>query len=175
MSEECFEVPPLSRLEIRKITDNLRQVLGLRAPYFRIVEFLEHVLPSVDSDFQFDVKPAQIMGSNHGLTSPDEKLIVIREDVYNGACGGRGRDRLTMAHELGHYVLHSNVSFARKSGKSNVPAFSSSEWQASCFGAELLVPYQHLLCCQSPKDAESIFGVSAEAANYQWRIINKRR
>jgi hypothetical protein len=46
---------------------------------------------------------------------------------------------------------------------------SSSEWQANCFGGELLMSVDHIHLCRDSWDAMLLFGVSLEAADYQWR------
>jgi Zn-dependent peptidase ImmA (M78 family) len=44
---------------------------------------------------------------------PQDSLIILREDVYEGAHAGNGRDRMTVAHEIGHLLMHKNIAFAR--------------------------------------------------------------
>ena len=60
--------------------------------YFDIVHFLEVTLPRVDEGFSLVVKTKSEMGECHGLTFPDKNEIQIREDVYDRACEGSGRD-----------------------------------------------------------------------------------
>ena len=63
----------------------------------------------------------------------------IREKVYNGAVKGNARDRFTLCHEFGHWLLHQpeSVSFAR----GDIPKYCDPEWQANVFAAELMIPY----------------------------------
>lgn len=70
---------------------------------------------------------------------PQDSLIILREDVYEGAHEGNGRDRMTVAHEIGHLLMHKNIAFARAE-RVEIRAFESSEWQAKCFSGELLSP-----------------------------------
>lgn len=51
-----------------------------------------------------------------------------------------GRDRFTIAHEVGHYFMHDERSIVF--GKSNgpMPLYRDSEWQADVFAGELLAP-----------------------------------
>lgn len=143
----------------------------------------------IDQAFVYDILEREIMGNNHGITFPDKKLMFIREDVYEGAANGVGRDRLTIAHEFGHLLMHTRPVMARKSfregaylkaafsclgiankpAKAETPAFRSSEWQANCFGGELLMSADHIHHCKDSWDAMQLFGVSLEAADYQWR------
>lgn len=46
------------------------------------------------------------MGTKHGETPKRKQNCSIREDVYERACNGYGRDRLTMTHELDYLLLH---------------------------------------------------------------------
>ena len=66
----------------------------------------------------------------------------IRENVYERALEGSGRDRLTMAHELWHLLFHekSNISYSRMDA-SEVPTYRNPEWQADAFAGELLMPH----------------------------------
>src|ERR1700687_5858547 len=136
-------VPPRSRLAIRGIAGEVRRQLGWSQPRFPIVEVLEHLLPTILDGYELQVCDADELGVNHGLTYPDENLIKLRQDVYERACDGAGRDRMTLAHELGHLVLHRNLGMARVPPQAVVPAYMDSEWQANCFGGELLISAEH--------------------------------
>jgi Zn-dependent peptidase ImmA (M78 family) len=109
------------------------------------------------------------MGEDHGLTIPSAHTIRLREDVYDRACDGHGRDRMTVAHEIGHFLLHDQPAFSRRSGKRKgpLPAFRSAEWQASCFGAELLIFPEGLTAQMTAGDIATMRGVSKIAAQYQ--------
>jgi len=146
---------------------------GRDDPYFPIVEFLDVVLPAANDEFVLDVLPMETMGDVHGMTYPDRNLIQIREDVYLGAKRGIGRDRMTMAHELGHYVLHAGLGLARAIPAEKVAAYRSSEWQANAFAGELLISANHISVCRNASEAKLKFGVSAQAAEYQWRIFER--
>ncbi|EJL6759089.1 ImmA/IrrE family metallo-endopeptidase [Vibrio cholerae] len=177
MSGYSIKVPPESRESIREAASLTRLVLekkyGIDSLYLPIIEMLEFTLPQLDHEFSFEVWPESRMEGNHGLTLPSEKTIILREDVYDRALEGHGRDRMTAAHELGHYVLHSNlnIQFARADG--NLKPYENSEWQANCFGGELLVPYmkRHLLVGKSTAEIAEACGISLEAAEYQRKFL----
>lgn len=138
---ECV-AEPLSRKDIRRMANLIRLIEGSSNElYFDIVHFLEVTLPRVDEGFSLVVKTKSEMGECHGLTFPDKNEIQIREDVYDRACEGSGRDRLTMAHELFHLLQHTreNISFARMEGE--VKTYMNPKWQADAFGGELLIPH----------------------------------
>jgi Zn-dependent peptidase ImmA (M78 family) len=192
LSEQCFEVPPMSRISIRRLARQVRESLGVDDPNFPIIEYME-IYHQIDKTFVYDIIEMEIMGDNHGITFPDKKLMLIREDVYEGAVDGAGQDRLTIAHEFGHLLMHTRRGMARESfrnraylraastwlgmahkeAKPGTPVFCNSEWQANCFGGELLVSVNHIHMCKDSWDAMQLFGVSLEAADYQWRKFAK--
>jgi len=177
MSNESFVVPPLSRRDIRQYADRIRQRLLISEPYFPIVEVIELVLPNVIAGFVFDVCDEAEMSERfgrgcHGMTFPDEKVMHIREDIYQRARRGEGRDRLTMAHELAHLLLHPGQRFARRASQATKP-YAQSEWQANCFAGELLMSYRHMARCKSPYEMAELFGVSTIAAETQWKSFKQ--
>ena len=135
--------------------------------YFDIVYFLEITLPKLDENFTFQVLTEENMGDCHGLTYPDKNLIQIRQDVYERAVEGNGRDRLTLAHELFHLLQHEsiNISFAR-TGNNKVETYRDPEWQSDAFGGELLVPH-NMIQGMSINEVATKCGVSMAAARFQ--------
>ncbi len=76
------------------------------------------------------------------------------------------RDCFTVAHELGHYFLHSDL------GKTPIIAYRKGstriEWEANWFAASLLMPADPFrIACQKTQSLATIanaFGVSEDAA-----------
>ena len=171
MPLQGIRVPPLSRKDIQIMTERVRSSIKWDDPWFPVVQFLEFGLPKIFPGFLFDVLSKSEMGDNHGATIPERNLIQIREDVFEGAFSGKGRDRMTIAHEIGHYFLHRDLPILTKKmpqGGSHKP-FLDSEWQASCFAGELLIPVtlrgQRLVA----QDISEKCGVSLDAANVTLR------
>lgn len=99
----CYKADPVSREDIRRYVRDLKRSVGLEnVLYFPILQFVENVLPLIIPDFQFEVVPEIEMGGKHGETYPSKNLMRIREDIYLRAAAGEGRDRFTIAHEVGH-------------------------------------------------------------------------
>ena len=162
---------PLGRKDIRKLAELIRIVEGSHDKlFFDIVHFLDVTLPKIDPEFTFLIKTKNEMGECHGLTYPDRNEINIREDVYERACAGVGRDRLTLAHELFHLLRHEkrNISFARI-GNGKIEAFRDPEWQADAFGGELLIPH-YLIKGMTAKQIVESCQVSESAAICQLRV-----
>lgn len=141
MSNIRSEVPPLSKADIVGISGKLRSQFGLQEGYFPLLHFLELIIPKIEEEYIFEVCNEREMGSNYGLTIPDQKILKLREDVYEGLTQDNGRDRFTAAHELGHYILHRDIpaKFHRHTNE-KIPAFRCSEWQANTFASQLLLP-----------------------------------
>lgn len=132
----------MSRKAIRELVAIVRDAFDLTEErYFPVTKFLELVLPNIEEGFEYEVKTMEEMGSRYAVTYPEEKRIDIREDVYDRAVDGNPRDRFTIAHEIGHYLMHSpsTVSFARDNGE-RTPPYLDPEWQANTFAGELLAP-----------------------------------
>ena len=171
--DEGIEVEPISRSDLRRLTCLLRKQLGIEdAEPFPVMTFLELVLPKVFDDFTLVIKTRAEMGNKHGETFPRRHCITLREDVYLGACAGKGRDLYTVAHEIGHLFLHAgHYSFARR-GIGSFPIFKNSEWQADAFAGELLMPYSQIRNMIT-EQVQATYGVSPSAAKAQLRAIRR--
>lgn len=168
-----FIAQPTSRNTIRKITNLIRKEFELEdEPCFPVVPFLEIGLPSMDPNFSYEVVPIGEMPSDYALTLPEENKIIIREDVYERAVEGVPRDRFTLAHEIGHYIMHrpSFISLARNHKKIKVPAYKDPEWQANTFAGELLAPPDIIKGMQINEVIEQC-GVSFKVAEIQLNQI----
>jgi len=78
--------------------------------------------------------------------------VRVRADVWEGAQAGNARSRFTVAHEIGHVVLHRSdliqhrgcafrdTLTATQKLPPEVPIFRSPEWQASAWAGAFLMP-----------------------------------
>lgn len=164
-----FVVSPRKKRDIYEKAAMVRSafspIMGGRpwVPIDRIVELLPEFLPG----FSCEVCEMHEMGSDHGQTDPDSLLIRIRVDVYEGMCRGQGRDRFTVAHELGHLFLHQGqrpVTFARVGNAATAPIYQNSEWQADTFASALLIDEKQLANFSDVSAVQAAFGVSQAAA-----------
>lgn len=179
--KQGHRVPPMSTKDIRELATKFRKVFDAcsssRAERLDIVGICELVLPKLIPGFEFEVCSDLSMGGDHGRTYPDKAVVQVSESVYMGALNGNGRDRFTLAHELGHLFLHQGVtSYARAASSSiNTPhkPYEDSEWQADQFSAELLMPYELCRGCVTPDEIMFRFGVSYEAAKVRYSRLKK--
>lgn len=166
-----YIVEAKSRRELREIARAFRKCLGLEKElYFPIVEVLD-VLAEVFEGFSYEiVEDSELPKSTHADTDVLSGHIRIKESVYEGACNGEGRDRMTIAHEIGHYftLCFCGFKFQRNfDDRKDIPNYCDPEWQAKCFAGELLVPAD-LVGEMSPYAIAEECGVSLPAAKYQF-------
>jgi len=175
MSGYCFQVPPLSIDKITATADLFRRSLGITEDRFPLVEVVEHGIPTLWEEFTLHVREASEMGSAHGLTFPEKAEIWLRDDVYQGVLEHQGRDRFTLAHELGHLLLHNGISMARSMKKpSELKPYENSEWQANTFAGALLIPVSTAQRLQSEWEISEACGVSFDAARVRLDSLRRR-
>lgn len=172
MSNLPYEARPMGRVALRKIACGTRDILGFSGePMVEMEKLLDFALPRVIEDFIYSVETRRTMGENHGLAHPDEGVIMIREDVFEGAVKGRARDRFTISHELGHLVLHQKANLVLRRGYGAPQKPKHPEWQANTFAAEFLVDARQARGCRSPGDIVRRFGVSQKTAEIQYGFL----
>lgn len=167
-----YRVAPLKISDIRNTADEIRGFLQIKSSRLDIVSVYDFALP--EAGIVVDICTTDQLGEKHGETFPDAGVIRIRDDVYEGAWNNQGRDRFTLAHELGHLVLHSGVALARGPGSGNHKLYEDSEWQADTFAAELLMPVKFIWANDSEYDLVERFGVSYDAARVRLAKLTEK-
>lgn len=101
---------------------------------------IKAIIESHEIEIDYIVLPDEISGLIH-VDEKENARIVVNEDHHPN------RQRFTMAHELGHYILHKNkgIHIDKKSFSRNRNAISQTgldpiEIEANRFAAELLMP-----------------------------------
>lgn len=158
-----YKVKPRLTKDIRKFSQLVRQEFDLPDAWFPIVELTEALC--ANDAIELIILTQEEMPHDYGLTFPRRNLIQIREDVYDDAVRKGGFGRFTMAHELGHLLLHRNEPvFARNQSITDHKTIEDSEWQANKFAQELLVDVRHLDPYSTPELIAKKFGITGEAA-----------
>lgn len=174
MNDSDYIVPARSWAEIREVSDSLRsRFLPNGTALFPIMELLERVLDHRLDWLRFEVGFKEEMGTAEGLTCPKGSFIRLREDVYDRAWLGKGRDRFTAAHELGHWILHTNIPLARSTRGDGTPQYCLAEPQANQFAAELLMPLSFIKLTDTEDDLMKRHGVSRIAAKNRLKYARK--
>ncbi len=157
----------LSRKQIRGLATAIKAEFGLRERLrIPIVELLDVMAEKVKGFSYQVVEDFELPANVHAVTDIKTGLIKIKNSVYEGAANGRGRDRMTIAHEMAHFILCClySVKLARYDGTPK--HFCDPEWQAKCFAGEFLVDAE-LTRNMTPVDIANKCGVSLDAAECQ--------
>jgi Zn-dependent peptidase ImmA (M78 family) len=111
-----------------------------------MLSLLEIALPKLPKLGQFAliVRSDLEMGDAEAYTEFNPPHIVVRNSVYQLARKNDGRCRMTLAHELGHLVMHPGAAKLRSeyapSKTARIRPFESAEWQANKFASMFLMP-----------------------------------
>ena len=170
-----YMVEAKSRADLRKLARIFREHLHLDdVLYFPIVELLD-VMTELFDDFNYEiVDDSELPKKVHADTDIRTGHIRIKQTVYDGACNGEGRDRMTIAHEIGHYFTLCFCGFRleRNFSGGKIITFRDPEWQAKCFAGELMVPAHRVKGMNASEIAEQC-GVSFDAACMQHKHLQK--
>lgn len=168
-----YMVEPKSRDDLRALARQFRKLLHLEEElYFPIVELLD-AMTEIFDDFNYEIVEDNVFSENvHADTDVKTGLIRIKESVYEGAYNGEGRDRMTIAHEIGHYftICVCGFKLSRNFSEKRIPAFQDPEWQAKCFAGELMVA-AHLVKGMNEYEIAKRCGVSCDAAHVQYKHL----
>ncbi len=119
----------------------------------------------------------QYQGYDDWLKSEDGSIIVRGKedfDIYVSSFTGPLKDRFTIAHEIGHYFIHSQMGkipgrAKRFSGKIGTRV----EWEANWFAAGFLMPTSEIKKCASLGITELAgkFNVSTQVASIRKKLF----
>lgn len=164
----AFEAKPESRENLRYLAELVRKELGiaLDKKYVDVTWILEK-LDVLDSEYSYEiVDDDQLEAGVQAQTDIIKNTIYIKESVYEGAIKNNGRDRMTIAHEILHLILHQPVALTLYRRTDDLPVYKNPEWQAECFAGELLMPYDQIKDMTEEEIVEQC-KVSERAAHYQ--------
>lgn len=142
-----YKVSPRSAKDIEALTLAWRDALGIQNVWAPdMVRLLENELPKLPkyfSTYSLAVRPTAEMGDAEAYTEFDPPHIVVSNVVYQEARKQQGRARMTLAHELGHLVMHPGAAKFRAefaAAPTKLPFYESAEWQANKFASLFLMP-----------------------------------
>lgn len=172
-----FYAQSVSREDLRQIAYLVRKKFGYLDDWWIPVDRLLDQMCEAFPKLSYEIVPDDEWDdpTSHADTDVTEHIIRIRESIYNRACEGRGRDRMTIAHEMAHYILICVTGVRLYSrGNRKVESYNDPEWQAKCLAAELLIPYYKLKSLKEKPSVDFIIEVcevSFDAAEYQLQYI----
>jgi Zn-dependent peptidase ImmA (M78 family) len=159
-------------------------------PKDSVYEIAESVRKQLGYDVGGDIKQAvSRIGGRVAIasTSSDENSGSIdihgvdNFDIFLASDTGRTRDRFTIAHELGHYVLHFLWRRRTEPALQNLSAerydSTRAEWEANWFAAAFLMPKKEFIaafnsCNENLSAVADQFGVSTKAAEIRAQALN---
>lgn len=165
---------PMSRLIIRNFANMIKEEFDYeREEYFDILTFVEIVLVRLYPDFEMHIVPDKEMPREEAYVNINTHALFIKESVYEGAMAGNKVDRYTIAHEVGHMLMHdkSEIKFARNK---YINTCMDPEWQANTFAAELLCPIGEKLLNGTVEELSNYYGVSKKVVEIQKSYMNKK-
>lgn len=164
----------MSYAKIEAAADKLRPLLPIaNTPGKRFAldawRILEQTLPRAGFDYR--VAEVKELRDCAAFTVPDEHLVVMRSDVYEGLFEGSPFSASTVVHELAHIALGHAVTLERGTPVGEHEFYEDSEWQAKAMTAALMMPVAACRFARTPDKLADLCGVSTEAATYRMQRL----
>jgi len=180
-------VPPLGKEKISRHVKGIRSAMKAESSVpFDIIRFLDCYLSKLSNGYEYEVlddaefvahliaKGWKLDGLNcvQAYTDPFNREIVLRQCVYTAACADLhsqdcAKARFTIAHEVGHALLHDDLYDA---GEYNVdqPLYYNSEWQADVAARYMLLAPDSVELFDTSKDMATALLVTQQCADQHW-------
>jgi IrrE N-terminal-like domain len=180
-----YQVKGRSNLEIRQLAKKTREFFGVdnerRVNVLACLKSKEILTVRGKKRLNFQVRPDAEMGTADAVTScgKDVITIAVKQSVRDAAFMGDGRTRNTLAHELGHAVMHDGIEMPRRTRGNVTPkwikSFESAEHQAKVFAPTFLINDVIAKSLSSIEEISIEFGVSYESAKIYYEEMTGRR
>ncbi|ANN74684.1 hypothetical protein BAU08_09650 [Bordetella bronchialis] len=145
---------------------------GRGPDFLNTTHLLENVLQRAGYSFHPDDSGS--LQQTVAFAVPEQKLIVIREDIYDALLDDDPFARYTVVHEFSHIFLQHAVTLHRNAILGDHHWWEDSEWQANNLAAEILMPVEVVRRLGGkPLLIQAACGVSSKAAGY--RVDNLKR
>ncbi len=171
-----FRVAPTSYAKLETAAVSLRAVL----PLVKGAKYKLDGWRTLEKTLQAAGYTYQVLGNEElrecaAFTVPSHKLIVLREDIYEGLFNGSSFSLSTVIHETAHIALDHAATFHRGAQLGNHKFCEDSEWQAKALTAATQMPIE---ACRevgwSPTGLAQLCGTSFQAANYRISKLTER-
>lgn len=157
---------------IHELGLQIRKEYGYKDPYLNILELLDkmvvdkklqyHILSNEDWEEQYSDLEAFSQTHTKDIFFP-EKLVEAVEDHDITRC------RFTLAHEIGHVLLHNEENQDVVFNVEEHLLVNSSEWQANYFAGSLLAPDEFVLQCKTHQELIDLCRVSWQASEVRFK------
>jgi Zn-dependent peptidase ImmA (M78 family) len=180
-----YRVQPRSDQQVRQLAKKLRVYYGVdRCTHLDVLGCLKRdriwTVRGVQA-LNFQVRREGEMGSDDGSTTFGKSVVTIsvKQSVHDAAIMGDGRSRNTLAHELGHGVMHYGPEMFRRMNGNVTPKYlkpyESAEHQAKVFAPAFLVNDVVAATLNSPEELSIEFGISLESAQICHEALIEQR
>lgn len=157
--------------DLEAVARNFLKKIGLeyqvRPDMMTVIAKLKHVVPS----FNYERVPDVEMPNAEAQWLSEDFVLKMRESVFVEMQRGQARARMTIAHELSHYLLRHKGLLNRSTQKTMseiaVPLVRRQESEARRLGPVILAPEYLVPEGATAEEIISMFGLSAEAASYR--------
>ncbi|MCD6734914.1 MAG: neutral zinc metallopeptidase [Burkholderiaceae bacterium] len=169
-----YKVAPMSYAKLEDVAERLRPLLptvagsgGNRVDAWRTLEITLR-----KAGYEYRSEETASLEDCAAFTIPERRLIVLREDVYDGVTKENVFSRSTVFHELSHIVLEHAVTLQRGPiGQHRF--FEDSEWQAKALTVAIMMPLAACRSVASALDLAQLCGTSVQAATYRLDRLTK--
>jgi len=133
----------------------------------------------IDQRFEYSRVPDHELPLSEAQWDSAETLVRMRESVFVEMNRNQPRARMTVAHEIAHYLLGHKGLLHRKPGisTSDIPIASvrHEESEAKRTGPIILAPEHLIPESTNAEEISSMFGLSAEASLYRYDEVTRIR
>jgi hypothetical protein len=170
-----YSVAPMSYAKLEEVAKDLRPLLrttpgssGLRIDAWRTLEITLR-----QAGYEYRSEEVERLNECAAFTIPDDRLVVLREDVYDGLAKDNVFSRSTVVHELSHIVLKHAVTLRRGAIPGQHRFCEDSEWQAKALTVAVMMPIDACKAASSAADLAYMCGTSVRAATYRLERLIK--
>jgi len=144
--------------------------LGIAGHPINMGDLLENRLRRIG--IHFHVVDRSVIPREAARAIPDEGLILITAEAYDGIHMEEPAHELLVAHEIAHFALRHAATFARAMSQELHSIFEDSEIQADQFSHEFVMPpavvQRH---CQSIEGIRLVFNVPQKDAEIRHDVL----
>ncbi len=173
-----YKVAPQSYDTLEEAANTLRPLLpceGKSSSHnFKLSgwRILEQRLPKAKFDYR--IAPVEELRELAGFTVPDLKLVVLRQDVYEGLFTGNVFSRSTVIHEMCHLALEHHITLHRGAVAGQHRFCEDTEWQAKAMTAAVMMPLDACRMADGAAHLADMCGTSVESATYRLARLAKK-
>lgn len=169
-----LKVKAQSYVKLEDAANALRpQLPTVKGSRFKLdcISIFEITLPS--AGYNYRTVEVDEIDDCAAFTIPEEKIVVLREDVYAKLHAHQVFGRSTVVHELSHLALRHHLTLHRGATLGQHKFFEDSEWQAKALTAALMMPLEAAIAARSPRELAELCGTSVESATYRIKTLVK--